>query len=34
VEIASDLSDLVDKVRFYLEHVAKARRIADAGYAH
>jgi Glycosyl transferases group 1 len=34
VEVASDLSDLVDKARFYLGHVAEAQRIADAGYTH
>ncbi len=34
VELAPDLSDLVDKVRYYLDHLDEAQRIADAGHAH
>jgi hypothetical protein len=32
VEIAPDLSDLVDKVAYFLAHPAEAREIADAGH--
>jgi hypothetical protein len=34
VEVADDLSDLVDKVRYYLDHLSGAQRIADAGHEH
>jgi hypothetical protein len=34
VEVAPDLSDLVDVVRYYLAHPAEAQTIADAGHAH
>jgi hypothetical protein len=34
VEVADDLSDLVDKVRYYLAHLPEAQRIADAGHQH
>jgi hypothetical protein len=34
VELAPDLSDLVEKVRYYLEHLDEAQVIADAGFAH
>jgi hypothetical protein len=34
VEVAADLGDLVDTVRYYLEHLAEAQRIADAGHDH
>jgi len=34
IELAPDLSDLVDKVRYYLDHLDEAQRIADAGFAH
>ena len=34
VEVAADLSDLVDKVRYYLENLDEAQRIADAGHEH
>ena len=33
VEIAPDLSDLVEKARHYLAHLDEAQRIADAGHA-
>jgi glycosyltransferase involved in cell wall biosynthesis len=34
VEVADDLSDLVDKVRHYLANLPEAQRIADAGHEH
>lgn len=34
VEVASDLSDLVDLVRHHLQHPQQAQRIADAGHEH
>jgi len=34
VEVAPDLSDLVDLVRHHLAHPDAAQRIADAGHAH
>lgn len=33
VEVAADLSDLVEKVNYYLEHLDEAQTIADAGNA-
>ena len=34
VEVRADLSDLVERVSYYLEHDDQAQRIADAGHAH
>ncbi|HET9956844.1 MAG TPA: glycosyltransferase [Polyangiaceae bacterium] len=34
VEIAPDLSDLADAVRYYLNHLDEAQCIADAGHEH
>jgi hypothetical protein len=34
VEVAADLHDVVDVVRYYLEHLDEAQRIADAGHEH
>jgi hypothetical protein len=34
VEAAADLSNLPDLVRYYLDHLDEAQRIADAGYEH
>jgi glycosyltransferase involved in cell wall biosynthesis len=34
VEVAADLSDLTDKVGYYLAHLSEAQRIADAGHEH
>jgi hypothetical protein len=34
VEVASDLSDLVELARYHLAHPDAAQRIADAGHAH
>jgi glycosyltransferase involved in cell wall biosynthesis len=34
VEIADDLSDLVEKVGYYLANLSEAQRIADAGHEH
>jgi glycosyl transferase family 1 len=34
VEVAADLSDLVDLVRHHLARLTEAQRIADAGHAH
>jgi len=34
VEVAADLSDLTDRVRYYLANLAEAQRIADAGHEH
>jgi hypothetical protein len=34
VEVAPDLGDLVDKARYYLQHLDEAQRIADAGHRH
>jgi glycosyltransferase involved in cell wall biosynthesis len=34
VEVAADLGDLVEVVRYYLSHPSQAQRIADAGHAH
>ena len=34
VEVAADLSDLVELTRHYLAHPDEAQRIADAGHAH
>jgi hypothetical protein len=34
VEVAPDLSNLIEVVRYYLTHLAEAQQIADAGHAH
>jgi hypothetical protein len=34
VEVAADLSDLTERVHYYLTHLDEAQRIADAGHAH
>lgn len=34
VEVAPDLGDLVDVVRYYLNHLDEAQAIADRGHAH
>lgn len=34
VEVAADLHDVVDVVRYYLEHLDEAQRIADGGHVH
>lgn len=34
VEVAADLSDLAERVRYYLANLEEAQRIADAGHEH
>ena len=34
VAVRQDLSDLAERVRFYLDHPLQAQKIADAGFAH
>jgi len=34
VELKPDLSDLIDKIEYYLSHITEAQEIADAGYDH